>query len=42
MDSSILNSQFKVEEEYVKYTSMLTQTGHQVSTADEWKHKFFP
>ncbi|XP_038997569.1 uncharacterized protein LOC120122497 [Hibiscus syriacus] len=42
MDSSNLHSQFKVEEQYVKYTSMLTQIGPQVSTADEWKHDFFP
>ncbi|KAE8655981.1 Sec14p-like phosphatidylinositol transfer family protein [Hibiscus syriacus] len=42
MDSSNPHSQFMVEEQYVKYTSMLTQIGHQVSTAGEWKHDFFP
>ncbi|KAL4377113.1 hypothetical protein GQ457_02G014030 [Hibiscus cannabinus] len=42
MDSSNLHSQFKVEEQYVKYTSLLTQTGHQISTADEWKPDLFP
>ncbi|KAE8709513.1 Sec14p-like phosphatidylinositol transfer family protein [Hibiscus syriacus] len=42
MDSSNLHSQFKVEEQYAKYTSMVTQIGHQISTADEWKHDLFP
>ncbi|KAE8693264.1 Sec14p-like phosphatidylinositol transfer family protein [Hibiscus syriacus] len=42
MDSSKLHSQFKVEEQYVKYASLLTQTGHQISTEDERKPDHFP
>ncbi|KAK5843745.1 Transcription factor protein [Gossypium arboreum] len=42
MEYTNLHSQSKVEEQYVKYTSLLTQTGHRVSTVDEWKPDLLP
>ncbi|KAA3457522.1 transcription factor bHLH110-like protein [Gossypium australe] len=42
MEYTNLHSQSKVEEQYVKYTSLLTQTGHRVSTVDEWKPNLLP
>lgn len=42
MEYTNLHSQPKVEEQYVEYTSLLTQTGHRVSTVDEWKPDLLP
>lgn len=32
----------KVQEQYVKYSSLGTPTSHQVSTIDEWNQNLFP
>ncbi|XVF17946.1 hypothetical protein REPUB_Repub10bG0168700 [Reevesia pubescens] len=42
MESANLHPHHKVQEQYVKYSSLVTQTeGHQVSTTDEWNPDLF-
>ncbi|XVF15813.1 hypothetical protein REPUB_Repub09cG0188700 [Reevesia pubescens] len=37
-----LHLHHKVQEQCVNYSSLVTQTGHQVSTSDEWNPNLFP